>query len=239
MTGNVVWKEEFDPCDDLTKLSQYAGAYSEATIDKASEVSNLLKGKDQEIFSLQAQLSEAQQKAKQAERNFFTQQQINNQLTKKLQEEKQRIDYSVVQKQKELSEVLVQLKAANEQMLKSKDEQIAQLLAQLEKTNNLPQLTEFRAKELQINKALITQVKIICQQITQAKPSCDLTTSIGEKSEKARTDFDQADETLTNFLEWQDTDEGQAANLPKILESHKEILFTEWKSQLMKAKRAI
>jgi len=63
----VVWKEEFDPSDDLTKLSQYAGAYSAATIDKASEVSNLLKGKDQEIFSLQAQLLEARQKVEQAE----------------------------------------------------------------------------------------------------------------------------------------------------------------------------
>ena len=66
VTGNVVWKEEFDPSDDLTKLSQYAGAYSAATIDKAPEVSLLLKTKDQEIFLLQAQLTEAQQKAEQA-----------------------------------------------------------------------------------------------------------------------------------------------------------------------------
>ena len=36
VTANVVWKEEFDPSDDLTKLSQYAGAYSVATMDKAS-----------------------------------------------------------------------------------------------------------------------------------------------------------------------------------------------------------
>jgi len=63
VTANVVWKEEFDPSDDLKKLSQYAGAYSAATMDKASKVSNLLKEKDQEIASLQAQLSEAQQKA--------------------------------------------------------------------------------------------------------------------------------------------------------------------------------
>lgn len=51
--------------------------------------------------------------------------------------------------------------------------------------------------------------------------------------------MEQADETLTNFLAWQDTNEGQAANLPKILESHKEILFLEWQSQLMKAEREI
>lgn len=67
VTGNVVWKEELDPSDDLTKLSQYAGAYSAATIDKASEVSLVLKTKDQEIFALQAELAETKQKAAQAE----------------------------------------------------------------------------------------------------------------------------------------------------------------------------
>ena len=44
--ANVVWKGEFNPSDDLTKLSQYAGAYSAATMDKGSEVRNLLKEKD-------------------------------------------------------------------------------------------------------------------------------------------------------------------------------------------------
>ena len=102
----MVWKEEFDPSDDLTKLSQYAGAYSAATIDKESKVSSLLKAKDQDIFSLQAQLSEARQKAEQAEQQLLVQQQNNNQLTKQLQEEKQRIDDSAIQKQKELSAAL-------------------------------------------------------------------------------------------------------------------------------------
>ena len=74
----MLWKEEFDPSDDLTKLLQYAGVYSATTIDKASEVSSLLKTKDQDIFSLQAQLSEAQQKAEQAEQQLLVQQQINN-----------------------------------------------------------------------------------------------------------------------------------------------------------------
>jgi len=125
ITGNVLWKEEFDPSNDLTKLSQYAGAYSAATIDKASEVSNLLKEKDQEIFSLQSQLSEARQKTKQAEQQLLAQKSINNQLSKQLQEEKRRMDNSAVQKQKELSEALAQLKTINKQVQKSKDEQIA------------------------------------------------------------------------------------------------------------------
>ena len=51
--------------------------------------------------------------------------------------------------------------------------------------------------------------------------------------------MDQAEETIAAFLDWQDTDQGQAANLPRILEAHKDILFTEWQSQLMKAEREI
>lgn len=77
---------------------------------------------------------------------------------------------------------------------------------------------------------MITQIKLLCQKIAQAKPLCDITTSIIDKSVDARTDLEQADETLANFLEWKDIDEGQAPNLPKILESHKEILFMEWES---------
>jgi len=49
--------------------------------------------------------------------------------------------------------------------------------------------------------------------------------------------LEQADETLIKFLSWQETSEGQAVNLPRILESHKEILFLEWQSQLMKVER--
>ena len=138
VTGNVVWKEEFDPSDDLTNLSQYAGAYSAATIDKASEVSSLLKAKDQDIFSLQAQLSEVQQKVEQAEQELLVQQQNNYQLTKQLQEEKQRIDDNAIQRQKELSAALEQLRISTEGTMKAKDEQIAQLTTQIEQMKKLP-----------------------------------------------------------------------------------------------------
>ena len=78
----MVWREEFEPSDDLTKLSQYVGAYLAATMDKASEVRNLLKEKDQVIDSLQTQLSEEQQKAENLQQQLSTQQQLNNQLNK-------------------------------------------------------------------------------------------------------------------------------------------------------------
>ena len=40
----VLWQDPTtDPTENLTKLSQIAGAYASATIDKASEVQQLLK----------------------------------------------------------------------------------------------------------------------------------------------------------------------------------------------------
>lgn len=122
-------------------------------------------------------------------------------------------------------------------MQKMKDEQIKQLSAQVAKTKDLPQPAEFRAEAFQINKGLIMQIKLLTQQITKAEPLCELTESLGEKITNARTNLDQCEEQINNFIEWQDTDEASTA--PKILEAHKEIFFTEWQSQLMKAEREI
>ena len=55
----------------------------------------------------------------------------------------------------------------NEQMVKAKDEQIAQLTAQVEKFKSLPQPANFREEAIQINKALITQIRLLCHQISQ------------------------------------------------------------------------
>ncbi len=79
----------------------------------------------------------------------------------------------------------------------------------------------------------------MCHEIAQVEPLCDIKTSIIDKIVDAKQDSEQANDTLTDFLTWQDSNEGQAANLPKILESHKEILLMEWQSQLMKAERAV
>lgn len=78
---------------------------------------------------------------------------------------------------------------------------------------------------------------MLTQQIAKVDPLCELIESLSDKITNARTDLDQCKEKINNFMEWQDTDEASTA--PKILESHKEILFIEWQSQLMKAEREI
>ena len=51
---DVLWKDSlYDPIKHLTKLSQYAGAYATATVDKATEVKMLLKQKEDRIEELE------------------------------------------------------------------------------------------------------------------------------------------------------------------------------------------
>lgn len=132
---------------------------------------------------------------------------------------------------------MAKLKVMKEQMSKTKDEKIAKLSQEVEKFRSLPQIAKFRIEDLQINKELITQLRLLCHKISLAEPLCEITTAIVDKSVEARQELEQVDETLTNFLVWQDSLEGQASDLPKIIEAHKDILFLEWQTQLMKAER--
>ena len=129
------------------------------------------------------------------------------------------------------------MKAANEQMTKSKDEQIAQLLAQLEDIKGTKKVEDFRAEAAQINNALISQVRFLCQKLFEAEPLCEVSTTVCQQIERARNELDQTEETITSYLDWQDTDVGKEANLPRIYEPFKDILFTEWNTQMMKAER--
>ena len=47
-----------DPTENLTRLSQFAGAYATATIDKVAEVQMLLREKEQKIMLLEQQLEQ-------------------------------------------------------------------------------------------------------------------------------------------------------------------------------------
>lgn len=54
----IVWRDiSMDPSNNLTKLSQYAGAYATAMIDKATNVQLLLKERKKELNYLNNNLS--------------------------------------------------------------------------------------------------------------------------------------------------------------------------------------
>jgi len=47
-----------------------------------------------------------------------------------------------------------------------------------------------------------------------------------------RVIFNEIDENISGYITLQDTPEGRVEDLPKIEESHKDILFTNWDIQL-------
>ena len=203
-------------------------------MDKASEVSNLLKEKDQAIISLETQVQEKQQRI---EQQLAAQRQSNEQLNEQLIKEKQRIDQHAVLKKKALSQALNKLKIINEQLSKSKDEHITQLSLQIERFKEFPKVEEFKSEALQITKALSTNLNLLCNNISLVPPFCEISSSMIDKSFEDKKKLERVDETLTEFIYCKETKQRQATNVPEILEPHKEILFLEWKTQLMKAER--
>lgn len=54
-----------------------------------------------------------------------------------------------------------------------------------------------------------------------------------------RTYFDDIKENIAGYITWKDNAEGILANLPRIEESHKEIVFWEWEIHLKHTKTTI
>lgn len=108
---------------------------------------------------------------------------------------------------------------------------------QIEWFKGYPQVNEFRIEALEITKDLSHQLDILCHNISLVVPLCDISASMIETFVDASLELDKADEKLTNFISWQDWKEGKAANLLRIQESHKEILFFKWESQFSERKK--
>jgi len=64
---------------------------------------------------------------------------------------------------------------------------------------------EFKSEALQITKALSNQLSLLCHDISLALPLCEISSPMIDKSVDARQKLEQADETLTKFLSWQET----------------------------------
>jgi len=43
-----------------------------------------------------------------------------------------------------------------------------------------------------------------------------------------KINFEEIDENISNLITWQDNTKGKTIEMPKVKESHKEILFTNW-----------
>ena len=54
-----------------------------------------------------------------------------------------------------------------------------------------------------------------------------------------RLDYDLIDKRISDYLIWQESEEGKKAGLLKINEAHKEMAFHKWDAQIKKAEQAM
>ena len=53
-----------------------------------------------------------------------------------------------------------------------------------------------------------------------------------------RNDYDQANKRVTEYLAWQNDEEGKKVGAPKINENHKDLLFNKWDEKITQAEQA-
>ena len=78
---------------------------------------------------------------------------------------------------------------------------------------------------------------MVCK-ISQWRHFCELSDKITNQVVELRNDYDQTNKRVTEYLAWQNDEEGKRAGAPKINENHKELLFNKWDEQITQAEQA-
>ena len=98
-----------------------------------------------------------------------------------------------------------------------------------------PKITEFISESIALNQQLLHQQEELGQKISQWSYYCELSDKITNQVVDLRSDYDQIDKRVTEYLAWQEEDEGKRAGAPKINENHKDFLFNKWDDQIREA----
>ena len=101
-----------------------------------------------------------------------------------------------------------------------------------------PKLTEFISESISLNDQLSQQQEDMVRRISQWRHFCELSDKITSQVVELQNDYDQTNKRVTEYLAWQNDEEGKRAGAPKINENHKELLFNKWDEQITQAEQA-
>ena len=102
-----------------------------------------------------------------------------------------------------------------------------------------PKLTEFITDSISLNDQLLQQQEILCQRILQWNSYCEESDKITNHVVDLQHDYDLIDKKVTDYLSWQETEEGKRASAPIINDNHKVMLFNNWDAQIKKAEQVV
>lgn len=67
---------------------------------------------------------------------------------------------------------------------------------------------------------------------------CETSDKLKSQVMEMRLKYDEILKKVSNFITWKNSEDGRKSDLPKLEESHKEILFANWDSRLKEAEKA-
>ena len=138
------------------------------------------------------------------------------QLEEQLSLEKKNIDEQALEKQQQLNQEVEKLQNLLQSERNSNIEQEKMFQSGLDKFKEYPMLEQFITEAIEIKKLLSQQLNEFCLQLTQIEPLCEVTSSLIDKSVTLRQEIEDADDKISEFLSWQDTEQGRKANLVRI-----------------------
>ena len=101
----------------------------------------------------------------------------------------------------------------------------------LDKFKDNLQIDEFIKKTLELNSLLAQQQEIFCQRISLINTYCESSDKLNNQLIDKRLEYEELNKRISEFISWQEYEEGKKADLPNIEEFHKDILFTDWCSE--------
>lgn len=100
-----------------------------------------------------------------------------------------------------------------------------------------PKIDQFVTEALGLNSQLMHQKELLCQTISEWNSYCETSDKLTSQVMEMRLEYDEIFKKVSDFITWQNTEDGRKAYLPKLEESRKEILFVSWDSRLKEVEK--
>ena len=83
-----------------------------------------------------------------------------------------------------------------------------------------------------LNSLLSKQQYLFVLQISGIVPHLEISEQLTNTVIDQGIEFNELNTKIFDYIEWQDSEEGRRSDLPNIKETYKDILFTDWDTQV-------
>ena len=160
-------------------------------------------------------------------------------LEQQIETKKASVNRQAAEQLAQLQQSMEVLKISHEADISAKNMQLQDLYQAMEKYKDVPTVEEFIKEALELNSLSLKQEEQFCQKMSHIAPYLITSDQLTDKANDQIIELNDLNTRISKFIELQEIEEGRRANMRKIGETHKEILFMDWDAQIKQAKLAV